>query len=136
MAVTVSGTDGVTTPGLTLNSAALDVPSGSAPSYLCRAWVNFNGQGTIAIRASGNVSSITDNGTGNYTVNAAVAMADSNFLTLAFCREDYSGVTIGNVIAKGFRAEQTTTASRIQTFSSSTNFTALDSIDVYVVFLR
>ena len=43
--------------------------SGEAPIYACRAWVNFNGTGTVAIRASGNVSSITDNGTGDYTVN-------------------------------------------------------------------
>ena len=41
--------------------------SGGAPIYACRAWVNFNGTGTVAIRASGNVSSITDNGTGDYT---------------------------------------------------------------------
>ena len=53
--------------------------SGSAPVYACRAWVNFNGIGTVAIRASGNVSSITDNGTGNYTVNFATAMPDSNY---------------------------------------------------------
>jgi len=38
---------------------------GDAPGYLARAWVNFNGTGTVAIRASGNVSSITDNGTGD-----------------------------------------------------------------------
>jgi hypothetical protein len=40
-----------------------------ATAYGCRAWVNFNGSGTVAIRDSKNVSSITDNGTGNYTVN-------------------------------------------------------------------
>mgnify|MGYP006283412377 CR=1 FL=1 len=53
--------------------------SGSAPVYACRAWVNFNGTGTVAIRASGNVSSITDNGTGDYTVNFATAMPDTNY---------------------------------------------------------
>ena len=47
--------------------------------YVCRAWVNFNGTGTVAIRASGNVSSITDNGTGDYTVNFTVAMVDVNY---------------------------------------------------------
>ncbi len=50
-----------------------------ATAYGCRAWVNFNGTGTVAIRASGNVSSITDNGTGIYTVNIATAMPDANF---------------------------------------------------------
>jgi hypothetical protein len=53
--------------------------SGSAPSYACRAWVNFNGTGTVQIRASGNVSSITDNGTGDYTVNFTTAMQDENY---------------------------------------------------------
>ena len=54
--------------------------SGSAPLYACRAWVNFNGTGTVAIRASGNVSSITDNGTGDYTVNFTTAMQDKNYV--------------------------------------------------------
>ena len=51
----------------------------AAVSYGCRAWVNFDGTGTVAIRSSGNVSSITDNGTGNYTVNFATALADANY---------------------------------------------------------
>jgi hypothetical protein len=46
---------------------------------MARAWVNFNGTGTVAIRASVNVSSITDNGTGDYTVNFATAMPDANY---------------------------------------------------------
>lgn len=50
-----------------------------ATAYGCRAWVNFNGTGTVAIRASGNVSSITDNGTGDYTVNFTTAMPDTNY---------------------------------------------------------
>ena len=53
--------------------------TGSAPVYACRAWVNFNGTGTVAIRASGNVSSITDNGTGDYTINFTNAMPDANY---------------------------------------------------------
>jgi hypothetical protein len=51
----------------------------SAIAYGCRAWVNFNGESTVAIRASGNVSSITDNGTGDYTVNFINAMPDANY---------------------------------------------------------
>ena len=53
--------------------------SGDAPIYACRAWVNFQGQDTVFIRGSGNVSSITDNGTGDYTVNFATAMSDANY---------------------------------------------------------
>jgi hypothetical protein len=52
--------------------------------YTAKAWVNFNGTGTVAIRASGNVSSITDNGTGNYTVNFTNPMVDTNFATVMF----------------------------------------------------
>jgi len=52
--------------------------TGSAPVYACRAWVNFDGTGTVSIRESGNVSSITDNGTGDYTVNLTTAMPDAN----------------------------------------------------------
>jgi hypothetical protein len=62
-----------------LGSAKFETPSGSAPIYSCRAWVNFNGTGSVAIRASGNVSSITDNGTGDYTVNFTTAMPDANY---------------------------------------------------------
>jgi hypothetical protein len=68
-------------PAAYTNADALSLfnASGSAPVYACRAWVNFNGTGTVAIRASGNVSSITDNGTGDYTVNFATAMPDANY---------------------------------------------------------
>jgi hypothetical protein len=54
-----------------------------ATAFGCRAWVNFNGTGTVAIRASGNVSSITDNGTGDYTVNFTTAMPDTNYSAVA-----------------------------------------------------
>ena len=48
-------------------------------TQICKAWVNFNGTGTIAIRDDFNVSSITDNGTGDYTVNFTNAMSDANY---------------------------------------------------------
>lgn len=59
--------------------AALSTASGAAPSYSARAWVNFNGSGVVAIRASANVSSIVDNGVGDYTINFATAMPDTNY---------------------------------------------------------
>jgi hypothetical protein len=64
------------------SSANLQFNSGYgsvATAYACRAWVNFNGTGTVAIRASGNVSSITDGGVGIYTVNFTTAMPDANY---------------------------------------------------------
>jgi hypothetical protein len=51
----------------------------AAIAYGCRAWVNFNGTGTVAIRASGNVSSVSDDGTGTYTINFTNAMPDANY---------------------------------------------------------
>jgi hypothetical protein len=66
-----------------ITAAKLDgAQSGTAPIYGARAWVNFNGTGTVAIRASGNVSSITDNGVGDYTVNFSTAMSDANYSTV------------------------------------------------------
>jgi hypothetical protein len=69
--------------------------SGSAPIYACRAWVNFDGTGTVAIRASGNVSSITDNGTGDYTVNFTTAMEDANYCAVASSARDASSSQVG-----------------------------------------
>lgn len=93
MSIILNGTTGITAPAIdaTLDAADLtgDVAAsqittalnatGSAPIYACRAWVNFNGTGTVAIRASGNVSSITDVGTGNYIVNFTTVMVDDDY---------------------------------------------------------
>lgn len=64
-----------------------------AIAYGCRAWVNFNGTGTVAIRASGNVSSLTDNGVGDYTVNFTTAMVDANYACNITCEVDAGNPT-------------------------------------------
>ena len=92
-AVVLGTSPTITTP--TFDSASLATISGTAPLYMCRAWVNFNGTGTVAIRASGNVSSITDNGTGDYTVNFTTAMSDINYSTSISSAPNYGG---GNVV--------------------------------------
>jgi hypothetical protein len=90
-----AGTGGPTLAnGLTIGTSVLAAPSGSAPSYTCRAWVNFNGTGTVAIRASGNVTSITDNGTGDYTVNFTTAMPDANYSVNVNSNIDYGNAWI------------------------------------------
>ena len=53
--------------------------TGNAPVYACRAWVNFNGTGLVSVIASGNVSSVTDNGVGDYTLNFATPMPNANY---------------------------------------------------------
>ena len=57
--------------------------TGTAPIYAPRAWVVFNGSGTIAIRASGNVTSITDNAAGDYTINFTTALPSANYASMA-----------------------------------------------------
>lgn len=88
-----------------------------ATAYACRAWVNFNGTGTVAIRASGNVSSITDNGAGDYTVNFTTAMPDANYavaITASAGNNNSSLVcTVKSATQYGAPSNQTTTACQI-----------------------
>ena len=84
--------------------------TGGAPIYACRAWVNFNGTGTVAIRASGNVSSITDNGVGDYTVNFTTAMPDANYSALISGMFGSNGV---NITAPALQNSLTTTSCQI-----------------------
>lgn len=71
---------------------------GSVGGQLCRAWVNFNGTSTVAIRASFNVSSITDNGTGDYTVNFTTALADANYCAVSNAGSDFLVSTAPSII--------------------------------------
>jgi len=76
--------DGViTTDDIAANAVTLGKIGATEQGQLCKAWVNFNGTGTVAIRASFNVSSITDNVTGDYTVNFTNALADANYVAVA-----------------------------------------------------
>lgn len=109
-----------------INSAPFATVSGVAPLYACRAWVNFNGTGTVAIRGSGNVSSITDNGTGNYSINFTTAMSDANYNAVGMTSENTTNPrAIGKIAAA-------TTAVTVKTINFS--LTALDCefVDVSV----
>ena len=86
-------------------------------AYGCRAWVNFNGTGTVAIRDSGNVSSITDLGTGQYQVNFTTAMTDANYAIV------FSGY--------GNSARNTTTAN-IASSSAAYLFVYTDSTSTFI----
>jgi hypothetical protein len=133
-----AGTGGPTLAnGLTIGTSVLAAPSGSAPSYTCRAWVNFDGTGTPAIREDGNVSSITDNGTGLYTVNFATAMPDANYSCVASC--SWQGSTsrnIINVMSDGNSSEApTTTTVKLEVVNYSTG-SAFDSDYTNVAIFR
>lgn len=96
----------------TNSTSATNCIQGSA-----KAWVNFNGSGTVAIRASYNVSSITDNGIGDYTINFTNAMPDANYCATGMT---FNGDTNGNRGAGGVQIfdTTTTTASALRIFTA------------------
>jgi len=119
-----------------IGSAVQATPSGSAPLYSARAWVNFNGVSGVSIRASANVSSVTRNATGDYTVNFATAMPDANYAVAGMSSAGSTGS--GDTGAAAFRVRQstapTTTAVRITNSAGSNSI--FDAIYANVVIFR
>ncbi len=107
--------------------------SGSAPVYACRAWVNFNGTGTVAIRASGNVSSITDNGTGDYTVNFATALADASYCVAGIAA---ASTTKADLCGGASATPYTTTTARILTSAGGGPTAMTDPENVSIAIFR
>ena len=108
--------------------------SGSAPMYAARAWVNFNGTGTPSIRAGGNVSSITDNGTGDYTINFANALPDANYAIAGFATYPLSDQALG-LVTYGNDFAPSSGSVRIKT-ADSTGSNLRDSAFVNVAIFR
>lgn len=109
--------------------------------YTCKAWVNFNGTGTVAIRGSGNVSSITDNGPGEYTVNFTNAMTDANYAVTgsATTATGYSQVaTVQLAFSTGdVSSARTTSAVKVVlTYAGTTTPGFADSSQVNVAIFR
>jgi len=98
-------------PSITGNLSFDSGYGSAAVAYGCRAWVNFNGTGAVAIRADGNVTSITDNAVGNYTVNFTTAMPDANYAFLSTAGAG-SGTTNAFVTAP-YAVANTTSSIRI-----------------------
>jgi hypothetical protein len=86
-------------------------------AYGCRAWVNFNGTGTPAIREDGNVTSITDGGTGIFTVNFTIAMPDVNYCLVGACKQTANTTGQNSIVAP---AILNTTSIQITTQGGST----------------
>ena len=147
MAITLNGTTGITTPDITstagFDSADLtgDIAAarittalnatGSAPIYAARAWVNFNGNGTVAIRASGNVSSITDNGTGRYTVNFTTAMPDDDYCGAGTAIDNDGDILSRNRMVNVF--SQNASSAYINSFDTAGNADDCAQINVIIV---
>ena len=104
-----------------------------ATAYGCRAWVNFNGTGTVAIRGSGNVSSITDNGTGDYTVNFTTAMVDANYAAECTIQYDQAGSGVGGTYPSYSRNAPSATSAR---FHHQQNATLFDCTIMSVAIFR
>jgi hypothetical protein len=107
----------------TVSTSSANVIQGSA-----KAWVNFDGTGTVAIRASYNVSSITDNGTGDYTVNFTNAFPDANYAA-TFGVKSATGVGTTQVEIPTTGGDPTTTALRVNTMfvNIANNRTLIDA---------
>jgi hypothetical protein len=106
--------------------------SGDPGIFAARAWVNFNGTtnvgGFCTIRASGNVTSITDNGSGDYTVNFTTAMPDAN----------YVGIGVGGVslVALGQIVPNSISSASTFRFQNSNNSANIDSSQIMLAFFR
>lgn len=127
----VSGTTGSFSGDLSFNSGY----GSAATAYGCRAWVNFNGQGTVAIRASGNVSSITDLGTGLYRVNLATAMPDTSY-SVAVSSTWQAGVTAATMTNLDGDAGGVPTSSTFRVQSVNISGTTYDALYVYAAVFR
>lgn len=110
--------------------ASLSTATGSAPSYSARAWVYFNGTGTVAINASGNVSSITDNGVGSYSVNFSTAMPDVNYSVGCFSGRNANPDIAGNGNVRTTSSFNISTGSH--TGASSFTSADVDSVSIQV----
>ena len=108
------------------SSTSAQIYSGRA-----KAWVNFNGQGTVAIRVSFNVSSITDNGTGDYTVNFTTAFADANY---AACYGSNSGTIMNG--ASTLASDYTTSSHRFTCMGRSDSYTQGDPEYAALIYAR
>jgi hypothetical protein len=129
----------------TLNVATIKSGSANTPPTIrdasdvevgtfCRAWVNFNGTGVVATRATFNVSSISDNGTGNYTVNFTNPLTNTNYAAVASSRTTTTGT--GNQYATGL-ADFAIGSIRVSTTADGTTSSALaDAATVSVAVFR
>ena len=97
-----------------------------------KAWVNFNGTSTVAIRANFNVNSITDNGTGNYNVNFTTAMADTNYATIMTGSSDAEN----NTPMQYGMPTTTPTAGSVKIYTASDNTVYRDHVVVNVAVFR
>ena len=103
--------------------------SGTEKGQLAKAWVNFNGTGTVAIRDSFNVSTITDNGTGDYTINFTNAFANANY-AMTGSSGGQNSTSNGAVYQYDQATAKTTSAARVLLITTSGGITNTPHIAV------
>lgn len=123
MGMKVNGSTGLTFPDSTTMVTG---------AQAVKAWVNFNGIGTVAIRASYNVSSITDGGVGNYAVNMTTAMSDVNYAVVAMAYLNDGGTTYAHAVGRATTASQ----ALINVVQAGAATTLVDSANVQVAVFR
>ena len=148
MPISIAGSGtitGISVGGIPDGVVDTDVLAANAVTYakigtteqgqLCKAWVNFNGTGTVAIRASYNVSSITDNGTGDYTVNFTTALVDANY---GFAATAGTPGTRRNFISTSQSSATAVSAGsiRLDTLEAASPNTAIDAQTIAVAIFR
>jgi hypothetical protein len=109
--------------------------TGTAPVYGARAWVSFNGTGTIAIRGSGNVSSLIDNGTGDYRINVTTTLVDTDYCAIATAKVENNN-TIGSNNNTTIAGTFISSATQIGVVTSSTSSVIVDSAIINVAVFR
>ena len=117
----------------TLSNGTVSTSTANCIQGSAKAWVNFDGTGTVAIRASYNVSSITDNGTGDYTVNFTTAMPDANYSCLITVGDFALG---GGLIGAQTSSAATRTSSAVRFNCQSAAGTAFDMNQLSVSVFR
>ena len=110
------------------------VPAATVVSGTAKAWVNFNSEGTVAIRASFNVSSITDLAAGAYGVNFTNAMSDANYLVVSGVGRNAMGVD-DNIQGAARISTPTTTSVKLGTING-TGSAFTDAVYVNVAVFR
>ena len=127
MTVTINGTTGITYP---------DSSTQATGEGLAKAWVNFNGTGTVAINDSFNCSSITDNGVGSYTVNFSTALSNENYCVVGMTNTASASTTnrpMGIASSGDASAPTLKTVSAVRVLTGLTSLADMNNVNILVM---
>ena len=125
------GTDGQ----VLTSTGASSAPAWETTSRDVKAWIKMNGSGTVGIYASYNVASITDEGTGDYTITFTNNMSDANYAFAGACKEDLTGNGRGQFFVAAYRHAAVVGSLRINSMNSE-NGSVTDVSEIHVIVFR